>query len=62
MLKDLCVKLNETDHNSFVKFVDGLPMGMQNLVKNKILMYKCDTGVANKKKMRTIYKVKLPNS
>lgn len=59
MLKNLCFKLNETDHNKFVKFVNELPIGIQNLVKNKIFLYKSDTAVANKKTMRTIYKVRM---
>lgn len=60
MLRNLLATLKETDHENFVKFVNQLPIGIQNLIKNKIIMYREDTAVANKKKMRTIYKVRVP--
>jgi hypothetical protein len=58
LLRDICTKLNETDHNNFQKFIIDLPIGIQNLVKYKILMYREDSAVSAKTKMRTIYKVK----
>jgi len=58
LLKNICVKLNEADHENFQKFIKDLPIGLQNTVKNKVMMYREDTGVVNKTKMRTIYRVK----
>ncbi len=58
MLKKICVSLNQNNHAEFQQFINNLPIGIQNLVKNKIMMYRNDTGAAHKTKMRTIYRVK----
>lgn len=58
MLKNICTTLNQNNHAEFQAFVNNLPIGIQNLVKHKIMMYRNDTGAAAKTKMRTIYKVK----
>ena len=58
LIKDICLKVNEINHQNFERFIKDLPIGIQNLVKNKIMLYREDSAMAKKTKMRTIYKVK----
>lgn len=59
LFRDICIELNEVNHESFQNFIKSLPMGLQNLVRNKIMLYK-ETPGTTRTKMRTIYKVRAP--
>lgn len=40
LVKELCLKINQANHENFQKFIADLPIGIQNLVKNKLMMYR----------------------
>ena len=40
MFKKICVYLNENDSTNFQSFIKNLPIALQNVVKNKVMLYK----------------------
>ena len=61
-MRDICHQINQKDSEGFRKFVSNQPIGLQNLLRNKIYNYKEGYKADNTKKLRAIVKVRRPDN
>ena len=61
LMRDVCQKVNTGNPAGLLKFVNDLPIGLQNLLKDKLYNYKEGYKNENTKKLRRIVKVRQPS-